>query len=182
MKKSLKICYSAVFMAMSLFLPFLTGQIPQIGNMLLPMHFGVMLCGLICGPFYGLFIGFVTPLLRSVTFGMPPLMPNAAAMAFELAAYGFVTGIIYTRFKGSKIALFAALLAAMLAGRAVWGIASIVFYGFADKTFTWAIFFAGAFIKAIPGIVLQIILIPMLVIIYEKYFEPRILAKTQEAK
>ncbi|HEY8419738.1 MAG TPA: ECF transporter S component [Clostridia bacterium] len=179
MSRTLRLCYAALFMAMGMFLPFLTGQIPQIGNMLLPMHFGVLLCGLICGPFYGLAVGFLTPLLRSVTFQMPPLMPNAAAMAFELAAYGFVIGLIYFKFKGNKIALYVSLIAAMIAGRIVWGLASIVFYGFADKTFTWAIFFAGAFVKAIPGIVLQIVIIPILVIIYEKYFEPRLVKKPQ---
>ena len=173
MKKSLKITLSAVFMAMGMFLPFLTGQIPEIGNMLLPMHLGVLLCGLICGPFYGLAVGFITPLLRSVSFGMPPIFPNAAAMAFELATYGFVIGLIYSRFKGNKIALYVSLIISMIAGRIVWGAVSVVFYGFAQKTFTWAIFFGGAFAKAVPGIILQIVLVPVLVMLFERYFESK---------
>jgi len=172
-KKTLKISLSAIFMAMGMFLPFLTGQIPQIGNMLLPMHFGVLLCGLICGPFYGLAVGFITPLLRSVSFGMPPMFPNAAAMAFELATYGFVIGLIYSRFKGNKIALYVSLIISMIAGRIVWGAVSIVFYGFAQKTFTWAIFLGGAFVKAVPGIILQILLVPVLVMLFERYFESK---------
>ena len=64
---------SAMFMAIGLVLPFLTGQIPQIGSMLLPMHLPVLLCGLICGWQYGGLVGFVLPLLRYLLFGMPHL-------------------------------------------------------------------------------------------------------------
>ena len=55
---------SAMFIAIGQVLPFFTGQIPQIGNMLLPMHIPVLLCGLICGWKYGALVGFTTPLLR----------------------------------------------------------------------------------------------------------------------
>lgn len=154
---------------MGLFLPFLTGQIPDVGNMLLPMHLGVMLCGLICGPAYGLGIGFITPLLRSLLFAMPPLIPNASAMAFELGTYGFVIGIIYSKRRGGKFLLYTALLVSMAAGRIVWGTVSVFFYGMAGKTFTFAVFLAGALTKAIPGIILQIVLVPFIVMIYERY-------------
>jgi thiamine transporter ThiT len=81
-----------MFVALGLILPFFTGQIPKVGSMMLPMHIPVLLCGLICGWKYGLMAGAVLPLLRSALFGMPPLFPTAAAMAFELAAYGFLSG------------------------------------------------------------------------------------------
>ena len=84
MKQTRKLVLSAFFMALGIVLPFLTGQIQQIGNMLLPMHIPVMLCGFICGWQYGLAVGAVTPLLRSMMFGMPPMMPTAAAMAVEI--------------------------------------------------------------------------------------------------
>ena len=87
---------SALFLALALVLPFLTGQIPQIGNMLLPMHLPVLLCGLICGWQYGGVVGFAAPLLRSALFGMPPMI-TAIAMAFELAAYGIIVGALYSR-------------------------------------------------------------------------------------
>lgn len=83
---------SAMFMAIGLVLPFFTGQIPQIGRMLLPMHLPVLLCGLICGWQYGGVVGFVLPLLRYVMFGMPPIFPTGLAMAFEMAAYGMIAG------------------------------------------------------------------------------------------
>ena len=85
MSKNLKnMTLAALFLALGLVLPFFTGQIPQIGSMLLPMHIPVFLCGLICGWQYGAAVGFVVPLMRSVLFGMPPLFPTATAMAFEL--------------------------------------------------------------------------------------------------
>lgn len=82
---------AAMFLAIGIVLPFFTGQIPQIGRMLLPMHLPVLLCGLICGWQYGGAVGFVLPILRYALFGMPP-MPNGLAMAFELAAYGIIVG------------------------------------------------------------------------------------------
>ncbi len=88
MKKTVKnLTLAAMFMAIGMVLPFLTGQIPQIGNMLLPMHIPVLLCGLICGPQYGAAVGFVLPLLRSAVFGMPVIFPAATAMTSELVSY-----------------------------------------------------------------------------------------------
>ena len=86
---------SAMFLALAFVLPFITGQIPQIGAMLLPMHIPVLLCGFFCGAPWGLAVGFIAPLFRSVIFGMPPMFPTALCMAFELAAYGLVSGFMY---------------------------------------------------------------------------------------
>ncbi len=88
---------SAMFLAIGLVLPFFTGQIQQIGNMLLPMHLPVFLCALVCGWRYGLPMAFILPILRSVLFGMPPMYPIAIAMAFELAVYAFVSGFLYEK-------------------------------------------------------------------------------------
>ncbi len=164
-----KLTLSAMFLAMGLFLPFLTGQIPQIGSMLLPMHIPVFLCGLICGWQYGLFIGALVPLMRSLIFGMPPLYPTATAMCFELATYGFVAGFLYSRFKKQGVvALYSSMLVSMIAGRIVWGLAEVVLLGFAGNTFTWQAFFAGAFLNAFPGIILQLVLIPALMFALDK--------------
>ena len=152
---------SALLLALALVLPFLTGQIKQIGNMLLPMHLPVFLCSFICGPWYGLSVGVVAPLLRSALFGMPHLYPNAVAMAFELAAYGFFADFIYRRMgaKGLR-ALYTALLGSMVLGRVVWGVAEVVLLGLGGKTFTFGAFVAGALTSAVLGIALQLVLIP----------------------
>lgn len=157
------ITLSGLFIALGLLLPFLTGQIPNIGRMLLPMHIPVLLCGFVCGWPYGLITGFVTPLLRSVIFGMPPLL-SAAAMAFELATYGFTTGLLYKFLAKNNFFVYVTLIVSMICGRIVWGIASLVIYGLSGSAFTWTAFLAGAFIDAIPGIILQIIVIPVIII------------------
>ena len=86
---------AAMFLALAYVLPFFTGQIPQVGAMLCPMHIPVLLCGFICGGPWGIAVGFIAPLLRSLTLGMPPMFPTAVCMAFELAAYGAVSGFLY---------------------------------------------------------------------------------------
>lgn len=164
-----KLTLSALFLALGLVLPMLTGQIQQIGNMLLPMHLPVFLCGLICGWQYGGAVGFVTPLLRSVTFGMPPMYPTAIAMAFELSVYGAVAGFCYGRSrKQSVAAVYWSLVIAMLAGRLVWGAVQFLLLGLRGSEFTWQGFLAGAFLNAIPGIILQLILIPAVMAALDK--------------
>ncbi len=156
-----KLVLSAMFVAIGLVLPFLTGQIQQIGNLLLPMHLPVFLCGLICGPQYGATVGVVVPLLRSFLFGMPPMYPVAIAMAVELACYGVVIGLVYRlRKKRDTLGVYISLVSAMILGRVMWGVAQVVLLGLQGNAFTWKMFVAGAFLNAIPGIIVQLILIP----------------------
>lgn len=167
--KTYKLVLSALFLALCLVLPIITGGIPAIGNMLLPMHIPVLLCGLICGWQYGLVIGFVAPLLRSVLFGMPPMYPVAIAMAFELAAYGLIIGLVYAAVhKRGIAALYGSLLAAMIGGRLVWGLAEIVLLGLAGNAFTMQAFLSGALLSAVPGIVLQLVLIPAVMVALDR--------------
>ncbi len=159
---------SAMFLAISLVLPFLTGQIPQIGRMLCPMHIPVILCGFFCGPWYALVVGAVAPLLRFLLFGMPPVMPTGIAMCFELAAYGFISGFLYIKLPPKKKYIYTSLVCAMLTGRAVWGVVQAVLCGMGKIDFGISIFLSGAFADALPGIALQIIIIPVLVTVFEK--------------
>lgn len=157
---------AAMFFAIGLVLPLLTGQIPQIGNMLLPMHIPVLLCGLICGWQYGGLVGLLLPLVRYLIFGMPVLFPTGIAMSFELLTYGLVVGLLYnnlSRWQCIK-ALYRCLILAMLAGRAVWAVAQVVLLGLSGIAFTWQMFLSGAFLTAIPGIVLQLLLIPTIML------------------
>ena len=150
-------------------LPFLTGQIPQIGSALSPMHIPVLLCGFVCGAPLGALCGFVTPLLRSLLFGMPPLYPTAAAMAFELAAYGAPCGIFQRLLPRRPLYTYCALILSMLGGGVVWAAARAVMSGVSQAPFTWEIFLSGAFLNALPGIALQLVLIPPIVIALQKY-------------
>lgn len=159
---------SAMFLAMAFVLPFFTGQIPQIGNMLCPMHLPVIMCGYICGGPWGLAVGFVAPLLRSFIVGAPTLFPRAVAMAFELATYGFLSGFLYRVLPKKKINIYLSLIISMISGRVIWGIVQIACAGFNAQKFGLAAFWAGAVANAVPGIIIQLILIPILIIIFEK--------------
>ena len=172
-----------MFIAIGLVLPFLTGQIQQIGNMLLPMHIPVLLCGLICGWQYGLTIGFVLPIMRSLIFTMPAMYPNAVSMAFELATYGFIAGYMFSHARWQCIrSLYRCLIAAMLGGRIVWGIVQTVLLGLGTNGFTFTAFITGAFLNAIPGIILQLVLIPAVMLALDKtHLVPFRNSKTKEA-
>ena len=161
MNQTKKLTISAMLFALGLVLPFLTGQIPQIGSMLLPMHIPVFLCGLICGGKYGAMVGLLVPVVRSFLFEMPPMYPTATAMAFELATYGAVAGFVYFRAGYFCLkSLYKAMLMAMVAGRVIWAAAMLVLMGVNGGVFTVEMFMAGAFLNAIPGIAVQLVLIP----------------------
>ena len=167
--KTLRIALSGMCLAFAYVLPFLTGQIPEIGSMLCPMHLPVLLCGFLCGWQWGLTVGLIAPLLRSLILGMPVLFPMAVCMALELATYGAVAGLMHQILPRKLPFLYCALLTAMLAGRLVWGAAMFLFLGFGGTSFSFSAFLAGAFTNAIPGIVLQILLIPFLVMLLERH-------------
>lgn len=162
-----KTVLSALFLALAYVLPFLTGQIPEIGAMLCPMHLPVLLCGFICGAPWGATVGFIAPLFRSLTLGMPPLFPGAVCMAFELAVYGAVSGLMHRVLPKRRGYIYLSLLIAMLAGRIIWGAAMFICLGATGGSFTFAAFVAGAITNALPGIILQIILIPITVMLIE---------------
>ena len=163
-----RLTITAMLMAAGMLLPFLTGQIQHIGNMLCPMHLPVFICGMICGPWWGLMLGALLPIVRSMVFGMPVLMPAALAMAFELATYGFISGLLRRQLPKTLPMLFVSLIAAMLIGRLIWGVVCIPVDGFVSKSFTWQIFVANGFMNAIPGMILQLIAVPAVVTALER--------------
>ena len=162
-----KISLAAMFLALAWLFPFISGQIPEFGNMLLLMHIPAILAGFVLGPKYGLVLGFIMPLTRSMVFGMPPIYPVSLAMAFELATYGFVSGFLFRWLLKKKemdiiINVYITLFVAMIAGRAVWGLVQSLI-GVLGNLFTWEMFVSGAFLIAWPGIIIQFLLIPALV-------------------
>ena len=154
---------AALFLALAFVLPMVTGHLPQVGNMLCPMHFPILLCGFVLGGPWGLAVGFAAPLLRSVLFGMPPMFPIAISMAFELAAYGAVSGWLYRRVKHTLPMTYATLAAAMVAGRLVWGAVRFVLAGLSGSSFPFSAFLSGALFTAVPGIIAQLVLIPLII-------------------
>ena len=128
------------------------------------MHIPVLLCGLICGPGYGLFCGIAGPVLSSVLSGMP----SATQLFYfvpELAIYGFLTGLMMLLVHTKKLFpdLYLSLIAAMTAGRIIGGVAQAIFYLSSGQTFTIAALTVGYFVKTMPGIICHLIVVPVLV-------------------
>lgn len=164
--KSLKkIIISAFFLAIGLVLPSIFHMFGGAGKIFLPMHIPVILCGFICGWQYGLVCGIITPLLSSVLTGMPVLIPFGISMMFELGAYGMISGFLYNRFNKN---ILVSLVIAMIGGRVVSCIAKIIILGVANKPFAFSMFLTGAFVTALPGIIIQLVLIPILMMSLKK--------------
>lgn len=162
-----KMCIFALLLSLCYVLPFISMQIPEIGNMLAPMHIPVMIAGFILGPYYSLFLGLIAPITRSLIFGSPFLYPTAICMCFELATYGFVIGMMFKIIKKNKnliLKIYISLITAMIFGRLVWGLSRLVCGLIDANMFTFKLFIAGAFLNAWPGIIIQLILIPALII------------------
>ena len=160
---------SAMFLALSFVLPFFTGQIQQIGSMLLPMHIPIILCSLCCSEKYGFLVGLVAPVMRSAIFNMPPMYPTAISMSVKLAVMGFLVGFIYEKMKKQIItSLYISLISSILISRLFWAAAMCALLGVGEGGFTLSMFFTMAFAKAFPGIILQLVLVPTIVYLKEK--------------
>lgn len=169
MNSTRKITLSAFFISLGLILPFLSGQIQGLGMMLTPMHFPILIGGIVCGEAAGLMIGIITPLLRSVLFQMPIMFPSAFAMAFELGAYGWFFAYFYKKLKVYPLGIYIALISAMLCGRLIWGLVMTLIMNLQGNPYTMSMFINGAVLNSIPGILLQLLLIPMIVKSLRKY-------------
>ena len=98
---------------------------------------------------------------------MPPVWVSVA-MAFEMAAYGAISGWLYRKLRGRGSRIYLSLIAAMLAGRLVWGLVQFLLAGLRSTTFNLTMFLSGAVTMALPGIILQLVLIPVLVVVMER--------------
>lgn len=168
-----KLLITAMLLALGMVLPFLTGQIPTIGQAISPLHIPAFICGLTCGPFYGALLGFVLPLLRSLVFGMPPLVAVALPMAFELCVYGAMCGALYPllcrlwKQRPRLLCMVVTLLLAMLAGRLVGGAAKAIVMGITGGTYSFTMFLAGYFTGTAIGALIHLVLVPIVVLALE---------------
>ena len=160
---------ASLFLGFAIILPSYVGQIPEIGRRLLPMHIPILLCGYFCGWKYGLLTGLIAPILRSLLFTMPPMYPVAIAMSFELATYGLTTALVYALLNKKKYSIFVSLVSAMILGRVVYGFASYVLFMIDGNLYTLNLFITSTVVDAIPGIILQIIFIPAIVLSLNRY-------------
>lgn len=163
MNRTKKLVFSALCLALCLVLPFLTANNMALGNMLSLIHLPVLLCGFVCGWPLGLLVGFLAPLLRSVLLSAPPMVV-AVPMAFELAVYGLVTGLLYHALREKKGGIYLSLVPAMVLGRIAGGCVKFAMLGLGYvQSFTFTQFISAYVLVQWPAIVIQLVLIPLLV-------------------
>jgi len=167
MTKIRRLSYTAICIALGIVLPMLFHAIPNGGQVFLPMHIPVLLCGLAVGPLYGLAAGLLTPALSCVLTGMP-LAAMLPGMMLELAMYGLIGGWAMARLPianplGRTVA---ALLAAMLAGRLAGGLLNALVLK--AGSYSLQAFVTGYFLTGLPGIAIQAVLIPTVMTAMQK--------------
>ena len=166
MKPAKKLVLTAACIALCVVVPMAFHAFPNGGTVFLPMHIPVLLCGMLCGWPFGLTCGLLGPLLSSLTTGMPPaaMLP---AMMIECAAYGAVAGLLMKYIRTGRLALdlYLSLIPAMVAGRVISGIARALIFAPGTTLAAWA---TASFVTALPGIAIQLVLIPVLLSALER--------------
>lgn len=167
MKHTKKLVITALCIALGVVLPFAFHSIPNAGSVMLPMHIPVLLSGLLCGPLYGLAAGLLTPLLSSLITGMPPVA-YLPSMLCELAVYGLVAGLLihFIKTKSSIANIYIALIGAMMCGRLVYGLLNAVIFRAGE--YSMVVWLTSAFVTSLPGIIIQLVVIPLIVIALRK--------------
>lgn len=167
MSKTKSLTLAAFFVALCIVLPITFHSVPNAGSIFLPMHLPVLMCGLICSWRYGLACGILGPLLSSLLTGMPPMV-ILPGMLCELAVYGLITGLLVNRIstRNRIVNLYIPLVCAMLVGRVFYGVMNAFIFKAGD--YSMAIWLASAFVTAIPGIAIHLVLIPFLVYVLQK--------------
>lgn len=155
-----KLVAGAVCISFGIVLPITFHMVGAAGSIFLPMHIPVMIAGLFLGPRMGLIVGAFTPVLSSLLTGMPPAVPILPVMVAELATYGCFGGYLYRQ---HRLPLWAALIAAMVAGRGAAVLAAFCMVSMLNVTLSPFVYITGAVIKGLPGILLQIAIVPVLV-------------------
>lgn len=162
-KHTRSLVFTALCVALCAVLPMAVHSVPNAGSVILPMHIPVLLCGLACGPLWGLACGVLGPIVSSITTGMPgpAYLPS---MILELAAYGLVAGLIIRLVRTGKpiVDLYIALLVAMLAGRVLYGVMNALI--FRAGAYSLPVWLTSAFVTGLPGIAIQLVLLPGVVV------------------
>lgn len=163
MSPTKKICTASICVALCYVLPLILHSVGA-GQAFSPMHFPVLICGIICGPLFGALCGIIGPIISSILSGMPQA-PQLITMIPELVAYGIISGIIFKFVRtGSTYAnLYISLIPAMLIGRIIGGITKVFVYLSNAEAYSISLWVSSYIVKTLPGIVAQLIIIPILI-------------------
>ena len=158
MSHAKRVVIAAACAALGVVLPMAFHALPGAGNVWLPMHIPVMICGLVAGPAAGAATGVLAPALSSLLTGMPaaPILPS---MTCELVAYGLVSGLLARHVRTGRLAvdLYVSLAGAMIVGRLVGGALQALI--FSQGAYSLAAWVSGYFVTGAPGIVLQLVVV-----------------------
>lgn len=158
---------SGVFITTGIVLPIAFHTFGGAGSIFLPMHIPVLLAGFFLNVPYAIFVGFLTPLLSSLFTGMPPAFPMLPIMMVELPVYA---GVIAYLTRKTKLNTYIKLLASMIIGRFAAGLAVYTLVSlFSAKLPSPMLFIKGSILTGLPGILIQLVLIPILVLSVEKW-------------
>ncbi len=164
---------SAMLLAAGVLLPqiFHLAGGAAVGKIFLPMHIPVIICGFICGPLWGAAVGFICPVISSAMTGMPQMFPTGFSQMGELAVYGLAAGIMYKlimKTRWETVNIYASLAVSMVLGRIVSGVIKLFLLMGTANPLTWNAFISAALLVSWPGIVIQLVFIPILVGVLKK--------------
>ncbi|XTR36489.1 ECF transporter S component [Paraclostridium tenue] len=165
--KSKKIALSAIFIAFGIIMPMIFHTVNLAGTIFLPMHIPVLIAGFLLGPTCGALVGIITPILSGLMTGMPPIIPMMPIMTFELCAYGFLSGTLFEKTQN----IYLSLIAAMIGGRLFAVVGAFLVSITTAPQISPLIFIFGNIFKAIPGILIQLIFIPIFIKYLKKNHE-----------
>lgn len=155
-----RLVIAGLLLALGVVIPMIFHSTGIMGTVFLPMHIPVLIGGFLLPPYLALFLGMLTPLINSLVTGMPPMFPMAIIMTFELGIYGFVASLLYRKLKMPSII---SLILSMIAGRIMAGLVVFILATFFSLQMEPMSFIIAGVTTGIPGIIIQIILIPSLI-------------------
>lgn len=168
---TMEIVLGGMLLASGLLLPMVFHLFGLTGQVALPMHIPVLIGGFFLSPPLALFLGIITPLVSSVLTGMPVLFPMAVIMMFELGTYAFSASLFARKM---KLPAVTSLILAMIAGRIAAGVTVAMLVQLFGVKMNPVLYIKGAVITGIPGIIIQLIFIPSLIIAIKTYKSKKI--------
>ena len=158
---SRRVAHTALYLAIAIVLPIIFHQFGIAGRIFLPMHIPVLICGFAVGVLPGVIVGLMAPFLSHLLTSMPPAYA-VPLMTLELPLYGLTAGLAYNKW---KLNIYLSLILSMIIGRLAFALGLFVLGLFMALPYGPVEFFAagGAVLTGIPGIIIQIIIIPPLV-------------------
>lgn len=162
--KTKKLTYSSLLLALGIILPQVFHLFGASGSIFLPMHIPVLLAGFFLGGSSAAVIGIIAVLLSEIVTGMPPV-PILYFMLVEVAVYGLVAGLAYKKF---RLNIYVSLIIAMIAGRVASGLTVFILQQLLGLKISAISYVIGSVVTGLPGIIIQLILIPMIVLAVER--------------